>query len=197
MLSDKRDLIVMMNGMKTARKLLLGRPLNESLPVPPTTPHTTQTHTQSIPSTATTANKSEDINEVQKVPLYCFEALPGIFFGNTEEEDAFTYYAQCITTTYFHASGTCAMETDRCVEGNIDAPTNTNTSTGSALNDSSTSDYKDCDDNMAVVDVNLRVRGVSKLRVCDASVFPRIPSGPTSATCMAIAVSLGKLLQES
>ena len=185
----------MMNAMKTARKLLLGRPLNESLPVSPTTPHTT--HTQAISSTATTANKSEeDINKAQKVPLHCFEALPGMFFGNTEEEDAFTYYAKCITTTYFHASGTCAMETGRYVKGNADASTSTSTSTGSTLDDSN-SIYKDSDDNMAVVDVNLRVRGVSKLRVCDASVFPRIPSGPTSATCMAIAVSLGKILQES
>ena len=180
-----------MNAMKTARKLLLGRPLSESPSVTPTTPHTGQ----SIPSAASPANDSKDINKVKKVPLYCFEALPGMLFGNTEEEEGFFNYAKCMSSTYFHASGTCAMETDNYGVENIDA----RTSTSSELRNSSSVCTGDnvCGHNMAVVDANLRVRGVNKLRVGDASVFPRIPSGPTSATCMAIGVTLARLIQES
>lgn len=43
------------------------------------------------------------------------------------------------------------------------------------------------DDPMAVVDPQLRVRGVSGLRICDASVMPRIPGANTNAPTMAIA----------
>ena len=42
------------------------------------------------------------------------------------------------------------------------------------------------DDPTAVVDLELRVLGVSGLRVADASVMPRPPSGNTHATCMMI-----------
>ena len=41
----------------------------------------------------------------------------------------------------------------------------------------------------AVVDDELRVLGVKRLRVADASVMPHIPSGPVAATCMAIGVA--------
>ncbi len=41
-------------------------------------------------------------------------------------------------------------------------------------------------DRSAVVDMDLRVLGVSGLRVADASVMPRPPSGNTHATCMMI-----------
>ena len=41
-------------------------------------------------------------------------------------------------------------------------------------------------DRLAVVDLQLRVLGVSGLRVADASVMPRPPSGNTHATCMMI-----------
>ena len=43
------------------------------------------------------------------------------------------------------------------------------------------------DDPTAVVDTRLRVRGVTGLRVCDASVMPSIPSANTNAPTMAIA----------
>ena len=183
----------MMKAMKTARKMLLGRPLSDSISTTPTTQQSGQSNASITPP----ANASKEINLEQKIPLYCFEALPGMFFGNTEEEEGFFNYAKCMSSTYFHASGTCAMETDRCGREITDV----HISSCHALNDSSSVCDGDngcvCDNNMSVVDVNLRVRGVSNLRVGDASVFPRIPSGPTSATCMAIAVSLAKLILES
>ena len=45
-----------------------------------------------------------------------------------------------------------------------------------------------------VVDANLRVLGVTGLRVADASVFPCIPSGPIAATCMAVGEAAFRLL---
>ena len=43
------------------------------------------------------------------------------------------------------------------------------------------------DDPDAVVDSHLRVRGISKLRVIDASVMPKITSGNTNAPTIMIA----------
>jgi choline dehydrogenase len=43
------------------------------------------------------------------------------------------------------------------------------------------------DDPTAVVHPDLRVRGIRGLRVCDASVMPRIPGANTNAPTMAIA----------
>jgi choline dehydrogenase len=42
-------------------------------------------------------------------------------------------------------------------------------------------------DPMAVVDDELRVRGLQRLRVIDASIFPRITSGNTNAPTYVIA----------
>jgi choline dehydrogenase len=42
-------------------------------------------------------------------------------------------------------------------------------------------------DERAVVDVDLRVRGIEGLRVVDASVMPSIPAANTHATVLAIA----------
>jgi choline dehydrogenase len=41
-------------------------------------------------------------------------------------------------------------------------------------------------DSQAVVDAQLKVHGVSGLRVMDASVMPTLPSGNTNASCMLI-----------
>ncbi|WP_144906417.1 GMC family oxidoreductase [Halobellus captivus] len=52
------------------------------------------------------------------------------------------------------------------------------------------------DDGTAVVDDRLRVRGVSGLRVVDASVMPRIVGGNTNAATLAIAEKAADLLAE-
>ncbi|GAA4587953.1 FAD-dependent oxidoreductase [Planotetraspora phitsanulokensis] len=50
------------------------------------------------------------------------------------------------------------------------------------------------DDGMAVVDRDLRVRGISGLRVADASVIPSVPSANTNATVYAIAERAAELI---
>ena len=49
-------------------------------------------------------------------------------------------------------------------------------------------------DEMAVVDAELKVRGVRGLRVADASVLPRLPTGGTMAPCVVVGVRAADLL---
>jgi choline dehydrogenase len=49
-------------------------------------------------------------------------------------------------------------------------------------------------DNLAVVDPQLRVHGFTGLRVADASVMPRIITGPTNAPAHMIAGRAAKLI---
>jgi choline dehydrogenase len=49
-------------------------------------------------------------------------------------------------------------------------------------------------DDAAVVDPELQVRGVTGLRVADASVMPRIVRGHTNAPSIAIGVHAGELV---
>ena len=49
-------------------------------------------------------------------------------------------------------------------------------------------------DTLAVVDAQLRVHGVSGLRVADASVMPRIITGPTNAPTHMIAGKAAQLI---
>jgi len=49
-------------------------------------------------------------------------------------------------------------------------------------------------DEMAVVDPQLRVRGVEGLRVVDSSIMPRIPTAPTNAPTLMIAGRAAKLI---
>jgi choline dehydrogenase len=49
-------------------------------------------------------------------------------------------------------------------------------------------------DNMAVVDPQLRVRGLTGLRVVDASVFPTIPSSNTNIPTIAMAEKAADLI---
>ena len=47
--------------------------------------------------------------------------------------------------------------------------------------------YNRDEDTLSVVDLQLRVRGATGLRICDASIMPRIPGANTNAPTMAIA----------
>lgn len=51
-------------------------------------------------------------------------------------------------------------------------------------------------DEIAVVDAELRVRGVDGLHVVDASVFPSITTGPVHAAVLAVAESFASRLQQ-
>jgi choline dehydrogenase len=52
-------------------------------------------------------------------------------------------------------------------------------------------------DSMAVLDADLRVRGIEGLRVVDASVMPNITSGNTAAPTMMIAERVADLLSNA
>lgn len=52
-------------------------------------------------------------------------------------------------------------------------------------------------DNEAVVDGQLRVRGVQNLRIADSSIMPRIPSAATMASCALIGERMAEILKKS
>jgi choline dehydrogenase len=52
------------------------------------------------------------------------------------------------------------------------------------------------EDDMAVVDARLRVRGIGNLRVADASVIPSLPSAGTQPTVLAIAERAAELIRQ-
>lgn len=53
------------------------------------------------------------------------------------------------------------------------------------------------DPSKGVVDDELRVHCYKRLRIADASVIPKIPTGPISAVCMAIGLRAGELILSS
>jgi choline dehydrogenase len=52
-------------------------------------------------------------------------------------------------------------------------------------------------DEMAVVDTDLRVRGITGLLIADASVMPSIPSANTQPTVLAIAERAAALIRSA
>jgi choline dehydrogenase len=52
-------------------------------------------------------------------------------------------------------------------------------------------------DKMAVVDAQLRVRGIEGLRVADGSIMPRVTTGNTMAPCMVIGERMAEILKQA
>jgi choline dehydrogenase-like flavoprotein len=185
LLNDKRDVKAMFSGMKTARKLLHGLPLDVLSPV-----NTSPKHF--LDKDKPDRRAADPFLTPAKIN--CFEILPGPLFGDTEKEDNFQIYAQNFAATYYHACGTCAMESSKTegrnsnenISGEDEACKISEDNDDSHSTPSNVYGSDNSTNSMAVVDSELRVRGVLNLRVADASVFPAIPSGPTSATCMAV-----------
>jgi len=91
------------------------------------------------------------------------EMLPGTTIRTDKDLE---HAARDLGTTIFHPTGTCAMGKVNSV-GIADHP-------------------------MTVLDSECRVRGISKLRVIDASSMPVITSGNTNAPVMLIAETIAK-----
>lgn len=98
------------------------------------------------------------MNSPALAPFSPKEHLPG---AELQSEKELRHAAANLGTTIFHPVGTCAM-------GRID-------------------DAGKAADPQTVLDSRLRVRGISRLRVVDASAMPSITSGNTNAPVMLIA----------
>ena len=96
------------------------------------------------------------------------EILPGT---SVKTDKDLENEAKNLGTTIFHPIGTCAM-------GKVD---------GQGV----------AEDPMTVLDSECRLRGISKLRVIDASAMPSIPSGNTNAPVMLIAETIAKKILRS
>lgn len=108
--------------------------------------------------------KTRDIMKSNALkPFAPEEMLPG---PNLTSEAELQNAARDLGTTIFHPVGTCKM-------GKVDV-------------------HGESDDPMTVLDSECRLRGVSKLRVIDASVMPSITSGNTNAPTMLIAETVAK-----
>jgi choline dehydrogenase len=104
--------------------------------------------------------------------LWRLEVFPGPLFAYGRSRGWFDFFARAMSSTYFHACGTCAMSAKGSAAG------------GGGRGGKIT----------GVVDEEFRVHGVSKLRIADASVIPAIPSSPTQAICMLLGEACGQLL---
>jgi choline dehydrogenase-like flavoprotein len=116
-------------------------------------------------------NINTNKNSNNEPGLKYIEVIPGPLFGYSATIESFISYARLFLGTYYHISGTCAM-------GN-GCETNNGTETGTGS---------------SVVDDKLCVHGVSNLRIADASVFPHIPTAPTSATAMVVGVAASEFI---
>lgn len=203
LLNDERDIRAMFNAMKTARKLLTGQSLSISseqpVPAPASSdavPALAQECTIPAVTTLKGSNGDQDFSGALKVnsrPMWCHEVLPGSLFGNTEIESNFRTYCRLFVGTYFHACGSCAMDVNKSRKSQVEEGVNPSLLQGCDDRENDEENV-DRDEDMCVVDSHFRVKGIINLRVVDASVFPRIPSGPTSATCMAMGVAAARLI---
>ena len=175
---------------------------------PTTTPTPTQTDTIKTPQTSTTPLGKSRVSK-----LWNIEVLPGNLFGNLEIEKNFSAYFVKFGSTYFHASGTCGMDVSTVSQGerengivnginmnernNINNENNTINNNYNTPHNNTTPHTNTPHNNLSIVDSQFRVKNTISLRIVDASVFPLIPSGPTSATCMAIGLIAGELILES
>jgi len=100
--------------------------------------------------------------------LSCVELLPGPLFNYAATFAWFELYASLLASTYFHGCGTCAMLTKP-------ASSSSNEVDSIPIGRGS------------VVREDFSVRGISGLRVVDASVIPAIPTCPIQALCMVLA----------
>lgn len=103
--------------------------------------------------------------------FWAFELLPGPLFNS---QYLYRTFQTLFLTTYFHACGTCVMGSTIAKAASGSGEEGSRFTVGEG-----------------VVDEKLRVHGVKRLRVADASVMPHIPTGPTAATCMAIGSACG------
>jgi choline dehydrogenase len=94
--------------------------------------------------------------------------LPG---ENVQTDQELQHAAKDLGTTIFHPVGTCSM-------GKVD-------NNGNAENP------------MTVLDSECRLRGISKLRVIDASAMPKVTSGNTNAPVMLIAETIARKILRS
>ena len=50
---------------------------------------------------------------------------------------------------------------------------------------------------MSVVDAQLKVYGIEKLRIADASILPRVPTGNTMGPCTVVGERAAEILRRS
>jgi choline dehydrogenase-like flavoprotein len=112
----------------------------------------------------------------RRTGFWCWEVFPGPLFAYGTTQAWFDFYARMMSNTYFHACGTCAMDTTNRQE------------------EKRTVQGGERYQGRGVVDVQLKVHGVEKLRIADASVIPAIPSSPTQAVCMLLGTACGDLI---
>ncbi len=123
-----------------------------------------------------------------KSGLRCVEVLPGPVFGYAADRRSFGWFTALFANTYFHACGTCAMNEDDAAGVSVVDAAESKADAARGVMGAALSTHS------GVVDTQLRVKGVTGLRVADASVIPAIPSGPISAICMVLGDRAGRLI---
>ena len=136
------------------------------------------------------------------------EVLPGPLFRYSYTRAWFDFFVRFMSTTYFHACGTCKMipiisnttesrSNKTLVVSDGCTVTTTTTAAVCRKSDEVPTEGVCVEENNGVVDTEFRVLGVSGLRVVDASVIPAIPSSPTHALCMVLGEACGQLLNSN